>query len=601
MLRILIGHATGQTVPYDRTRFDARCVSVGADGVSPPKTIAEMISQCPPGWVPDVYWHASLVHFPIPADIEEFEGLTATNIQDWHRGGRAVWAGHGFFDLILTEQNACGLLNAMGFEHAEFARLWGADPKLHRRLPNVERDIDVLFIGAMNPSVWLERNRWLDRLAKLGDRHRVLIDIGHYGEDYVKLTNRAKIVFNRSVNGCTNQRAYDGSLCGALVFNEAENTEVAEIFEDGVDHVTYDADNFEERLTLWLSDEMAERREAVIASAERKVREAHTEEAHQNLIFGALASNQDLRYRPSAEMPDGEKCWRKALQIFSQSHVGGAFEAFDLLDLAEKAEFDPSAIAEARAAINGWLARYTEPGREQNRLLTNGIVYAKEAAKRNSRNPFAQMTLGFLLLHRAEATQGMPPAGRNDIIEAAVAISQAAELCEVEVFEAPDGDKRIQLEGFGYPRWSDQFDCLVDRAYLQRGIDADAWREELCRTLAWRCRSMLSDLAGANGQADEALRQAQAASADLPEEAEALLRLARCEAFCGHLPEAANHYYEGLNLSPFSVNAWPELVSILKRLNLEDEAKSFVAEREQVIDCIPTFEAVRPLLREALQ
>ena len=201
MLRILIGHQDTELAHYDTSRYDVRFVRYGRDGETPPRTIAEMLEQCPPGWKPDVYYHASLVHFPVPADIEAFDGLTATNIQDWHRGGRAVWAGVGFFDLVATELNASRLLEAGGYQNAHYARFWGVNPDVHRILPDMqsrERDIDVLFIGSLNAAVWEERNRWLDRLARLSDKYRVVIAIGHYGEHYTRLTNRAKIVFNRS-------------------------------------------------------------------------------------------------------------------------------------------------------------------------------------------------------------------------------------------------------------------------------------------------------------------------------------------------------------------------------------------------------------------
>ena len=38
-------------------------------------------------------------------------------------------------------------------------------PTLHKVLPGMERDIDLLFIGSLNAAVWEERNRWLERIA----------------------------------------------------------------------------------------------------------------------------------------------------------------------------------------------------------------------------------------------------------------------------------------------------------------------------------------------------------------------------------------------------------------------------------------------------
>lgn len=262
------------------------------------------------------------------------------------------------------------------------------------------------------------------------------------------------------------------------------------------------------------------------------------------------------------------------------------------------------------------------------------------------------MTFAFLLLERAEVTQGQYPTGRNDIAEAALALATAADLCEnalrqMENADATENDGAIgnavaagierpaesanaagiaggadstggaeseataenagtaagtaDVDGFGYPRWSDLFDCRLERAYLARGVSKAQWAQEMRATIAWRCRSLLSDLAGANAQGEEAVRQAQVAVLDLPHEAESLLRLARNEAITGQLELAAHHYRAGLALTPFAYAAWPELAAVLVALGQRDAAQTFVQERLRVINAIPTFAAIRPALMAAIE
>src|SRR5579883_986521 len=254
-MRILIGHEEWDETPaYDTSRYDIRCVKWASDGKRVPGTIAEMLEQCPPNWKPDVYLHGSLGYFPIPLDIDEFEGLTAAIISDWERVGRGTWAGCGFFDVVFSERNACKLLKASGYQNAEFARLFSARPQ-HRLMPGVARDIDVLFVGSLATGVWEERNRWLDRLARLSDRFKVLIATGHFGEDYVRLLNRAKIVFNRSSRGETNARLYEAMACGAVVFNEDSSPEMREVFQDRLHCVYYNGSNLEALLARYLEQE----------------------------------------------------------------------------------------------------------------------------------------------------------------------------------------------------------------------------------------------------------------------------------------------------------------------------------------------------------
>lgn len=605
-MRILIGHQDTELAHYDTTRYDARFVRYGPDGETPPRTIAEMLEQCPPGWKPDVYYHASLVHFPVPADIETFDGLTATNIQDWHRGGRAVWAGVGFFDLVATELNAARLLEASGYENAHYARFWGVNPDVHRILPDMqgrERDIDVLFIGSLNAAVWEERNRWLDRLARLSDKYKVVIAIGHYGEHYTRLTNRAKIVFNRSVNGCANQRAYDAPACGALVLNESENEEVRQAFGEDVHCVYYTSEDFKDKLAYWLDPAQDERRQQIVEASHKLVLAEHTEEAHANSLFALLEDHVSDRYRPHVHLPLEERNWRKALQMFSCALPASADTALSLLAEAEAEGLDRAQALEARAALLGWVAHYAAP-EHKVRLFTNAIDFARQAVRAEPRSAIAQMTLAFLLLERAETTQGQYPTGRNDISEAALALATAADRCETALQQteseaAAEDEGTADVDGFGYPRWSDLFDCRLERAYLARGVSKAQWAQEMRATIAWRCRSLLSDLAGANSQQEEAVRQAQAAVLDLPHEAEGLLRLARCEAVTGQLELSAHHYRAGLTLTPFAYTTWPELTTVLTALGQQDAAQSFVQERLRVLNAIPTFAAIRPALMAA--
>ena len=589
-IRILIGHRDFPLPPYDTTRFDVRVVRFGMDGVSPPVTMAEMRAQCPPDWKPDVYYHHALVHFPIPTDIEDFDGLTVSDIQDWHRGGRAVWAGVGFFDLVATERNAVALLKANGYENAVFARFWGVDPQMHRVLPNVKRDIDVLFIGSLQSEIWGERNRWLDRLAALSDRYKIVIASGHYGDDYVRLTNRAKIVFNRSVNGCTNQRAYDAPACGALVFNEAENDETREIFADGGECVYYTNDNFEQLLEYYLTHDAE--RERIVANAQRKVLAEHTETAHTNALFALFAANLDKRgYRPNAKLKFEERQWAKALQIYACALPGAVPTALQLIAQASPV-YELAEVAEAQAALQSWAAHYAA-NEAKIKGLTAALTPARQAYRAQSQTDHAPVTYGFMLLERAEATQGAHPSGRNDIIEAAVALAIAAERAESNALP--------HATGFVYPRWRDTFDAYVERAFLLRDADFEGWAEALRIAIAWRCRSILSDLAYANGQQEEALKQARGAAEVLPVEGEAWLRLARCEATSGLLEDAVAHYRAGLALQPLAYAAWPELAAVLVALNRRDEAQSFIANRLRVLQAIPAFAAIRPALTSVLE
>ena len=262
-------------------------------------------------------------------------------------------------------------------------------------------------------------------------------------------------------------------------------------------------------------------------------------------------------------------------------------------------ELDRALLAEARAALQGWVAHYTT-GDQKIKLFTSAIEWAKQAVRAEPRLAIAHMTLAFLLLERAEVTQGQYPTGRNDIAEAALALSTAAERCETALAETESAGT-ADVDGLGYPRWSDLFDSRMERAYLVRGVNKAEWGQEVRATIAWRCRSMLSDLAAANEQLDEAFAQAQAAVIDLPHEAEALLRLAQREAMIGQLNCPLITIVLAWPSTPFAYTAWPELAAVLLALGRRDEAEIFVQERLQVLQAIPPFAAIRPALLAAIE
>src|SRR5205823_5848206 len=109
-----------------------------------------------------------------------------------------------------------------------------------------------LFVGSMNADVQTERAPWLARLARLSDRHRVLLAGGVYGDAYPALLNRARIVWNRSIRGELNMRAYEAPACGALLLMERENLEVRDLFADGVSCALYDGADLELQIERYL-------------------------------------------------------------------------------------------------------------------------------------------------------------------------------------------------------------------------------------------------------------------------------------------------------------------------------------------------------------
>ena len=204
--------------------------------------------------MPSCLWSA-----PVP-----LVGLTG----DWN----LLWHGYRRWlprcDLALTDSGGVEAISRQGLVPARVANLYGCGrPYLEEPPGGGERDLDVLFAGNLNPSVQRERLPWLQRLARLGERWRVALCTGVYGQEYRALLRRARIVFNRSIRGECNQRAFEAAACGALLFQEADNREIAAYFRDRQECVLYTAENLESLLDHYLEHEDERRRLAEAARA----------------------------------------------------------------------------------------------------------------------------------------------------------------------------------------------------------------------------------------------------------------------------------------------------------------------------------------------
>ncbi len=142
---------------------------------------------------------------------------------------RFFWATERFApdqDRLLK----CGLFNHIFFQTHDWMEraiqnhwvdrgkcsviLNGFDEELHRRIPNIQRDIDVLFLGSMTP----RREKILNEVKS---RFNVTT-ASAFGEEMVRLFNRAKIVLNlHSFEFLdTETRVFEALGCGAFLLTE---------------------------------------------------------------------------------------------------------------------------------------------------------------------------------------------------------------------------------------------------------------------------------------------------------------------------------------------------------------------------------------------
>ena len=159
-------------------------------------------------------------------------------------------------EIVLTDTVGVETLAREGISQARAANLYGLERGFHDHAwPEQERDIDILFVGNLHPAVQRERLAWLGRLARLGDRWRVTLATGVFGDAYRSLLARARVVFNRGIRGECNKRVFETAASGALLFQEAGNRETGHYLRDRQECVLYTENDLETLLDHYLRHE----------------------------------------------------------------------------------------------------------------------------------------------------------------------------------------------------------------------------------------------------------------------------------------------------------------------------------------------------------
>jgi len=215
------------------------------------ETAPEVLARIAADWPPDLLLCWFPEEHPPPLGIEDVPVLTAALVGDWDLHCPALAVNLSRFDVVLCDKPGVEVLRSDAVAPECPLPLYSHRSDVHRPYSG-PKDIDVAFIGTINPARHVERARILERVALLSHRHRVLITEGPSGEAYGRLLSRARIVVNHAARGELNARTLETLACGALAFVEQGNQEVWDWFTDGDEVVAYDEGNLEDRLAHFL-------------------------------------------------------------------------------------------------------------------------------------------------------------------------------------------------------------------------------------------------------------------------------------------------------------------------------------------------------------
>lgn len=259
------------------------------------RTLAEILPLIPAAEKPDLLLCASPEYLPIPWDIHTFPGVKVLLITDWNVCLRFLPDICPLFDFCFVDWPGYRLLRKAGLDNVHHQPLFGHDPQRFRFLDR-PRDLDLSFCGNLNSGLHGERNRLLARIAFWAHRTGRPVHLRQaFGEPYIDILNRSRLVFNYAIRGEANMRLFEAMSCGAAPLVEDTNQEVAILFQEGRHYFRYAPGRLEEKL-----DELLAQPERIAAVAEEARREVarHTKSRQIGNLLETVSREGASRSRP---------------------------------------------------------------------------------------------------------------------------------------------------------------------------------------------------------------------------------------------------------------------------------------------------------------
>jgi GT2 family glycosyltransferase/Tfp pilus assembly protein PilF len=558
-----------------RLRETGECLAFNADGnvdlqITSDDTWEAIASRLPAGWqpefvalylpykrIPPALWRA-----PVP-----LIGLAADWNMLWH------WYRHCLrrCDVILTDTLGVEALTKEGITNAQVAYLYGLDrEETAWPLPGGLRDIDVLFAGNFHPAVQRERLSWLGRLAKLSDRHRIVLRTGVFGDDYRQLLTRTRIVFNRSIRGEVNRRAFEAIAAGALLFQEAENLESPTFFQDRQECVYYTDENLETLLEYYLTHE--DERAAIAVRARSKLAtlsfEAQWNETLQALepCWPEIAAHARRRQEAYIAFGSPARLWEclsgggpttsladsLAQQLLREPNRGELHSALGVA-LAHEAQSSPSGLAPSAGRLAGYFQRALRADGQNLVSLLNAVELLAVANQKPAAVDLARRALA---------------------------------LVGQDLQDAP-----AWLDTPRVPAGFDHFRVEWERAAWMHAGQPSAEVRAKRRLIRWRVHALLGELTGDLAHREEAVL----ARPDLPGSA----ALGEALAAAGRLPEAVPHLRASIDTNPFDLHSAKTLFEVLGRLEETDGQRRLARDARRLHAAAPEIVADERWFREA--
>ena len=203
------------------------------------------------------------------------------------------------FDAILLAQKDYLKDFKKSDNSAEWFPLWASgmeSSEAEGHNPTEDRSIGISFRGNLNSKLHPKRHSFFKNLSSLEG-----IDIDYASGPWQETYKKSKIVLNQTVGKDLNCRIFEAMSCGALLLTPANSGGLLDLFEDGMDLVTFDSndtDDLARKLRHYLSNN--QERAKIADSGRAKVLGQHCAHARalqlEKLLLGIEKQDKPNKY-----------------------------------------------------------------------------------------------------------------------------------------------------------------------------------------------------------------------------------------------------------------------------------------------------------------
>lgn len=235
------------------------------------------------------FLYQGMENFPCPTI---YVGIDSTINYFWQQHYARI------FDLIFFDQPAeVGRMQQI--RSGCYPLFLGFDSSVYRDY-GLAKEFDITFAGRLNNQTRPKRNNLLQLLAKNGFKVNLIDGVTGSANplELAGIYNCSRIVINENLFPGINLRIFEALGSNTLLFTEDSCPDLAALFDDGADLVTYNADNLLQKLAFYLANPQIARQ--IAKNGCLKAHRWHTDIARaEYLLARVMEFDRSVKNRPA--------------------------------------------------------------------------------------------------------------------------------------------------------------------------------------------------------------------------------------------------------------------------------------------------------------